>query len=139
VPILVPRPSRQDRDAAVVVLQPDRCVRRDRPAIEQERHERTRSPVAGRHPVENQQAAGPYRESDLLQHLARAAVLQALVGLQDATRQRPAVTVVRLDQQDAPIRVGDQPSRGGMASGELPVPQLRLQVGHGGDDTRPAG
>ena len=77
-------------------------------------------------PVDRQQRSGGQPQAQLLGDLASAAVVRCFPELADAARQRPVVTVVRLDQQHAAAAVADERRRGQHHAGQAGVPGDRL-------------
>jgi hypothetical protein len=131
------------------LLQPDGHVVGQHAAVEDERHDRPGPLTCWRRPIDGQQRTGNQVDAEFLGDLAAAAGMRRLAVVEDPARQRPVVTVVRLDQQNLPGPVGEQRRRGAVHGGQPGVPRGLLgggeagsgavsMLGHGHDPIRPA-
>ena len=128
------------------LLQLDGHVVGQRPAVEDEMHNRPGPGTVRAGPADHEQPTRRDVEAEFLLDLTAAALVRRLAMLEDPARQRPVIPVVRLDQQHPAVRASEQRRRGGEHGGQPGVPRGLLgrgeadgngiRHGHGHDPIR---
>src|SRR5882762_5090479 len=90
------------------LLQLDGHVVGQRPAVEDEMHNRPGPDTVRAGPADHEQPTRCDVEAEFLLDLTAAALVRRLAVLEDPARQRPVIPVVRLDQQHPAVRAGEQ-------------------------------